>query len=509
MHRTMERTTVVGFNMRAIAPLLLVFVCGSASHAPAQPIPAHPNDLVFAGLTFDPPDAASHRHELSNGVVAFVVPDHELPLVTISVTIRTGTYLVPMGKAGLASLTGSQLRSGGTAAMTPAEFDEEVAFLAAQLNSNIGATSGRASMNSLTKDLDATLDLFFEMLRNPAFDQARLDLAKNQMLQGMERRNDSTQSIEGREWGRLLRGDEHFTTTPTTKASVESITREDLLAFHREYYHPGGFVFAISGDVEPATILPKVEARMSGWPVNDTMVAEVPELRHTPQPGLYIVDKPDVNQGRVSIGHLGTTRDNPDRYALTVMNDILGGGGFSARLLTRIRSDEGLAYSAYSAFSLGTYYKGAFRASFQSRSETVARASAIVFEEIERIRTQAVSEAELRTSKASFIETFTRNFSSVASTANLFAADEFTGRDPSYIRTYRERISAVSGDDVLRVAREYLQPDNLVVLIVGDRTSIVAGDADNPDYTLDDLTGKEIMRIPLPDPFTMEYPALP
>ena len=505
----MKRTTVVGLNAGATVTLLLALVGGSAPAATAQPIPAHPRDLVFDALAFDPPDAASHRHELSNGVVVFVVPDHALPLVSVSVTVRTGSHLEPAEKAGLASVTGSQMRAGGTATMTPAEFDEEAAFLAAQLSSNIGGTSGRASMNSLTKDLDATLDLFFEMLRTPRFDQARLDLAKSQMLQRMERRNDSTQSIEGREWGRLLRGDDHFTTMPTTKVSVESITREDLVTFHREYYHPGGFIFGVSGDVEPETILPKLEARMADWPASDAVAGEVPKPRHTPRPGLYLVDKPDVNQGRVSIGHLGTTRDNPDRYALTVMNDILGGGGFSARLLTRIRSDEGLAYSAYSAFVLGTYYEGTFRASFQSRSETVARASAIVLEEVERIRTQAVSEAELRTSKASFIETFTRNFSSVASTANLFANDEFTGRDPSYITTYRERISAVSGDDVLRVAREYLQPDKLVILIVGDRAAIAAGDADNPDYTLDGLTGGAITRIPLPDPFTMEYPAQP
>ena len=216
-----------------------------------------------------------------------------------------------------------------------------------------------------------------------------------------------------------------------------------------------------------------------------------------------------MNQGRVVIGHLGTMRDNPDRYALMVMNDILGGGGFAARLLTRIRSDEGLAYSAYSSFGFGTYYPGAFRVSFQSRSETVARAAAIVLEEIERIRSEPVTEAELRTSKASFVETFSRSFSSAASTAGLFANDEYTGRDPAYLVTYRDRISSVSGDDVLRVAREYLDPERLVVLVVGDRTTIAAGDPDNPNVTLAGLAGGEMTGIPLPDPFTMEYPSSP
>ena len=473
--------------------------------AGAQTIPAHPRDLRFEVLDFEPPDAADHRHVLSNGVVAYLVPDHTLPLVTISVMVRTGSHLEPPGKAGLASLVGSQMRAGGTERLTPGEFDEEVAFLAANLRAGIDDTVGRASMDCLTKDLDLTLDLFFEMLRSPRFDQDRLDLAKSQVLQQMERRNDSTQGIEQREWRRLLRGDAHFTTRPVTQAAVDAITRDDLVAFHREHYHPGRFIFAISGDVEPEEILPQIEARLDGWPAPGSAVTAVPPPNFEPQPGLYLVDKADVNQGRVSIGHLGTTRDNPDRYALTVMNDILGGGGFSARLLTRIRSDEGLAYGAYSSFALGTYYQGTFRASFQSRSETVARAAAIVLEEIDRIRSEPVSEAELSTSIASFVETFTRNFSSSASTAGLFANDEYTGRDPSHIAIYRERIASVTADDVLRVAREYLDPDRLVVLVVGDLTTIEAGDPDNPDYTLERLADGPSTRIPLPDPFTMEY----
>lgn len=475
----------------------------------AQPIPAHPRDLVFEDLAFDPPDPAAHRHELSNGSVVYIVPDRALPLVSVSVTVRTGAYLEPAEKAGLAALTGSQMRAGGAGALGPAEFDEEAAFLAAELSSGIGDTSGRAGVNALTKDLDASLDLFFDMLRRPRFDQDRLDLAKSQVLQQMERRNDSTQSIEVREWRRLLRGSGHFTTTPSTRASIDAITRDDLVAFHREYYHPGNFLFAVSGDVEPADFLARLEGRLADWPAREPVSAPVPAPDHEIRPGVYIVDKDDVNQGRVVIGHLGAMRDNPDRYALMVMNDILGGGGFAARLLTRIRSDEGLAYSAYSSYGLGTYFPGAFRVSFQSRSETVARAAAIVLEEIERIRSEPVTEAELRTSKASFVETFSRNFSSAASTAGLFANDEYTGRDPAYLVAYRDRISSVSGDDVLRVAREYLDPERLVMLVVGDRSTIEAGDPDNPDVTLAGLAAGEIAGIPLPDPFTMEYPSSP
>ena len=482
---------------------LSLLAAGSAS---AQPIPAHPTDLTYDLLAFTPPAAADHRHTLSNGVVTFVVEDHELPLVSVSVTVRTGSYLDPPDRVGLASLTGSQMRAGGTSTMSAADLDDEAAFLAAQIGSRIGGTSGAANLNCLTKDLDACLDLFFDMLRHPGFDEDRLALAKSQAIQQMERRNDSTGSIEGREWSRLMRGDTHFSTRPRTRATVEAITRDDLVAFHRRYYYPGNFVFAVSGDVDTTAILAELERRMAGWAAGTDPVPPVPAPDFTPRPGLYLVDKPDVNQGRVTIGHLGTTRDDPERYKLLVMNDILGGGGFSARLLTRIRSDEGLAYSASSSFGVGIYYPGVFQAGFQSRSETVARATAIVFEEIERIRREPVEAEELRNSIAYFVETFSRSFSSAASTAGLFASDEYTGRDPAYLTAYRDNIASVTAEDVLDVAQRYLDPDGLAILVVGNLEAMLAGDPERPEFSLGEMRSGEVVRIPLPDPLTMEYP---
>jgi zinc protease len=264
-------------------------------------IPRHPSQLEFLPIEFTPPVAAEHRHELPNGVVVFLVEDHSLPLVNVQLLVRTGAYLEPADKTGLAALTGSQMRAGGTSSMSAAEFDEEAAFLAAQFGAYIGDTQGGANLNCLTKDLDACLDLYFDMLRNPAFEQDRLDLAKSQALQGMQRRNDSTGRIEGREWGRLLRGTEHFSTRASTEASINSISREDMLAFHRQHFQPGNFMFAVSGDVTAGEILGKIEKHMEGWAVASTSVPEVPAPDFTPQPGLYLVDKADVNQGRVSI----------------------------------------------------------------------------------------------------------------------------------------------------------------------------------------------------------------
>ncbi len=496
--------TVSGLRPPTLAMIgLLAMATGVIAQ---QEIVSHPLEISFPELDFQPPDGAALRHKLSTGTVAYVVEDHALPLVSIAILIRSGEYTAPaMLKPAVANLAGSQMRAGGAASLSPSELDEELDFLAAQIGTGIGSTRGSASMNCLAKDLDRCLDRFFEILRQPRYDQERIDLAKSQRLQRMEQRNDDTGGIERREWSRLLYGDSHFSTHATTEAELNAITREDLLAFHAYAVHPGNFIFAISGDVETEEILGQIEVRLSDWPRAEAP-GDVPKPGFEPQPGLYLVHKEDVNQGRVSIGHLSTVISNPDRFALQIMNNILGGGGFTSRILSRVRSDEGLAYSAGSAFGLGTHYDGSFRAFFQSRSEAVARATSIVIDEIARIRTEKVSDEELINAKASFIDTFSRNFASAGQIAGLFANLELQGRDIGLVSSYRDDMAAVTAADVLRVAQEYLHPDRLVILAVGNVDNILAGDMDNPEFSLEAMaSGGSITRIALPDPMTMEY----
>jgi predicted Zn-dependent peptidase len=470
-------------------------------------IPAHPRELKFTPLTYTPPKRDSFRHVLSNGAVAYLVEDHDLPLVNVSTLIRTGAYLEPAGKEGLAALTGGQMRAGGAGDKTAEQFDEAADFLAANLSSGIGDTQGSAVLNCLTKDIDRGLALYFDMLKAPRFQQDRLTLAKSQVLQNMERRNDDTSSIEAREWGRLMRGANHFSTRQSTKASIDSITRDDLVAFHKQYYHPASFIFAVSGDFNTQEMIARLERMMQGWPGAKANVPPVPKPEFTPVAGVYAVHKPDVNQGRVRIGHVGVTRDNPDAYAIDIMNDILGGGGFTSRIMSRVRSDEGLAYSAGSVFGQGVYYPSDFRAAFQSKSMSTAQAIDIVMEEINRIRTTKVSAEELETAKNSAIETFPLAFATAAQIAGTFAQDEYTNRPADYWDKYRERIRAVTADEVQRVAQKYLQPDQLVILVVGNIEDIAKGNPDKPQHSLAKIAGKTpIHRIPLPDPMTMVYP---
>ncbi len=492
-------------SMVWIALSILVFP-GAVREEPRPPaagsdIPVHPRDLVFRDVEFTPPDRQAHRHVLPCGVVVYVVEDHELPLVDASVNVRTGAYLEPPGKPGLASLTGSQMRAGGTANSSPEDLDEELAFLAANMTSSIGDTEGSASFNCLTKDIARVLEVFFDMLRAPRFDPARLELEKSQRIQDLGRRNDQTASIENREWERILRGPEFFSVDRVTKAALEGVTRNDLVELHKRFFHPKNFVFAVSGDVRTMDVLDRLEAALKDWAKEPCLLDPVPPIpkpAHEPRAGTYLVDKPSVNQGRVSIGHLAVMRDHPDYHAISILNQILGGGGFTSRITSRVRSDEGLAYTAASRYDFGVYYDGTFRAYFQSKSESVAKAMKIVLEEIEKIRGEKVSREELDTAVSHAIGLFPRPFSTAQGTATTFANDELTGRNPAFWTTYRERMKAVTQEDVLRVAKEHLHPDRIVVLVVGNAADIVKGGFPPAQA--------QVQKIPLPDPLTLEYP---
>jgi zinc protease len=465
-------------------------------------IPAHPRELKFPDLTFEPPDPASLRRVLANGIPVYMMEEREFPLVTVRVLFRGGQYIEPPGKEGLAQLTARLWRTGGAGDLGPQELDEELDFLAAQMNTAISGVNGSVTLNLLSKDLDRGLELLMDVLQRPRFDEARLAKAKDDLLASMKERNDDTAAIEGREWNRLLYGPDYWLNRLPVKASVEGITRADVQAFHARLLHPKDVILAVAGDFEASEMLAKLDRTLGTLAARGEIMPEVPQPTHQPEPGVYLVDKPDVNQGRVSIGHLGKRRPFAEEFNLTVAVDILGGGGFTAWMMQRVRADEGLAYSAYASYDLNTSYPGAFRAFFQSKSATCARAAQLTLELIDRLRTQPVKEDELETSKQSFIQTFPNRFQAALQTVSLYAGNELTGWDSDYWRNYRRNIEAVTLPAVTAAAAQFLQPEKFVILAVGNVDEILKGHPDHPEASLEKLG--TLHRLPLRDPMTLE-----
>ena len=494
----------------AIPVVLCLGLAPSLGAQGSAEIVAHPSELTYGPLDFELPDADGFRRELAGGVPAYLVPDRSLPLVDITVRFRVGSWLEPVEQTGLASLTGELMRTGGAGELEAKAFDEAVEAVAGNFSAFIGSTSAGMSMNCLSTVLDECLDLFFSMLTEPRFDGDRLDLAKENELESLKQRNDDPVDVAGREGQWLLYGRDHVESRFVTAASLEAVGRDDLVAFHRRYVHPGHMVVAAAGDFDSDELAAKLSALLDRFGKEGRDQAPWPPqaAAYEPAPGVYVAQQ-DIPQGRVQIGHRTFRREDwghPDHFALSMMDGVLGNGGFTTRLMKRIRSDEGLAYGAYSNFRIGSYWPSNLSITFQSKSETVAFAAQIALEEVDRLRTELVPEEELQTVKAAAIETFPSNFESAEAIASIFAQDEFLGRPHDYWRTYRAKVEAVTPADVRRVAERHLLSDRLVMLIIGDWAAIEPGDADGR-ATMAEIAAKiggGVTMLPERDPVSLE-----
>jgi predicted Zn-dependent peptidase len=495
--RITHRATGALAAIVSIVPAM-VFMTAPAS---ADDIPSHPRELEFAPLEFTPPAAENFRHVLSNGVVVFCAPSREFPLIDLSMTFRGGSYMDPPGKTGLAGMTGRMMRQGGTTSIPAEEVDEQLDFLASQVRIFVGDTSAGAGMNCLTSNFDETFDLMLELIRTPGYQQDRVELERSEIIERMKQRNDNASGVVRREWNWLLYGNDHFSAREATLNDVESITADDMRAMQHRIFHPGNLYIAVSGDFETAEMLKTLESAMSGWEAGE-VAPPIPDPTAELVPGVYHAEQ-DIPQGKVRIGMRTIERDDPDYFPMLVMNDILGGGGFTSRITNRVRSDEGLAYSAGSRFGVNPYYPGAWSAAFDSKNRTVALAIKLIYEEIERVRDEPVTAEELETAKASFIETFPRTFESRPTMLNVFVTDEMTDRPAGYWQSFRDNIRAVTAEDVQRVAKTHLSPENMAILVVGKWEEIYGGDLEGR-ATMADFFGGSVAHRPKLDPLTLE-----
>lgn len=490
---------------RSVAPAAVMTLALTFCVLPvmgADKIVDHPDKLTYEELKYQPPKPDAYRTTLKSGAVAYIAENNEFPTFDLTIMIRTGAMYEPVEKAGLADMTGYLMRNGGVEGMTVSQIDERLAFLAGDISVRIDGASGTANLFCLSKDIDEGLGLLARILRYPVFDQTVLDRYRTDALSEMEQRNASTDEIESREWQFLIYGD-HPCTKPyrRTEQSVKSITREDMIAFHKKYFFPKNFIFAVAGDFKKADIVAKLDKMLAGWPDQPLELPVISDQIPDPKPGVYMIKKEDVNQSRIRIGHIGVKRDIPDQYALTIMNDILGGGGFTSRIVRRVRSDEGLAYNTGSSFERPVLFPGTFRAWFQTKHETAAFGTKLMVDEINRIRTEKCEAEIVDNSKNSFIADLVNPFSSKKAIVSTFASDDYTDRPDNYWQEYTKNFQAVDPDAILAVAQKYLHPDKMVYLVVGNPEAVQAGSEKHPEKFSD---FGPVTILPLRDPMTLE-----
>src|ERR687886_1295448 len=450
-----------------VATILLVVV----SHLPAAAASAkHYTDLEFAPL----PEIGLPkytRYKLDNGMVVYLMEDHELPLVGGTAMIRTGERHKPADKVGLASLVGDVMRTGGTTAHTGDELNQLLEQRAASVETGIGSTSGNASFSALSEDLSMVFDLFAEVIKTPAFAQEKLDLAKKQEAGQIARRNDDPNGIAGREFQKLIYGKDSPYARTVEYQTLNKIAREDLLAFYQQYVHPENMILGIIGDFDSAKMRSLVQEKFGNWkPASKAPQPTVPSATQEKQGGVFFVNQPQLTQSYVQIGHIGGQVNSPDYPALDVLNEVLN--GFGGRLFNEVRSRQGLAYSVYGFWSPRYDFPGTFVAGGQTRSDATVPFVKAVRAEIEQLRAKPVTATELAFAKDQVLNSFVFRFQDPIQTLSRLMRYEYYGYPADFIFRYQKGVKATTIEDVQRVAQKYLQPDKLVTLVVGNASAI-------------------------------------
>jgi zinc protease len=424
---------------------------------------ANPRTMTFPPLRFEVP--RSERAVLPNGMVVYMLEDHELPIVNMTALIRVGSIYEPADKVGLAGLTGAVMRSGGTRDTPPEKLDAELEFMASHIESSIGADSGNVSLVTLTKNLDRSLELYRQILMTPAFREDRVKLAVNRSVEALRRENDDPKGIANRELNRALYAGHPLGRHPTI-TTVKSIGRDDMAEFHRRYCHPNNIILAVSGDFRKDELLARLTAVFGSWAKTEVDFPRVADPSSQAKPEILFARK-EVSQSVIRMGEMGIDKNNPDMYPLRVMNYILG-GGFTSRLTQEIRSNQGLAYNVESEVNVGQRFIGTIGAETETKSESTVRTITLLRNIIAGMTAAPVTDQELALAKDSIINSFIFAFTKPDTVVNQQARLEFYGYPQGYLENYRDNIARITRDDVLRVAHTYLHPDAMVLMVVGN-----------------------------------------
>jgi zinc protease len=422
----------------------------------------HPSKLSFPPLKATTPQAIDVS--LSDGLAGFLIEDHEIPVVDVVLLVKT--YFPDKGKYGVNDMAQWVIRNGGSATWPGDKLNDELEYLAARIEVYGDGLSTVIAVNCLKKDLPRILDIFADLVINPAFPDDKVEMRRKTMLEEIRRKNDEPNSVSRREFAKLIYKDHPYAWETTTE-SVNAITRDDLVNFYKTYFHPNNAIIGISGDVTKDEIVAALEKTLGKWQRADVVVPKVPDLTVTPAPSCNYAYM-DINQAYIAIGHQGINSNDPERCTVNIMNFILGGGSFTSWITEKVRSDEGLAYHAGSRYSSDPWVKGMFNASAQTKADACSRAITIMIDQIKRMRDVGPTADEVKKAVDSYVNSQVFDYESKAEVVRRLVQLRFEGRPLDTPQKDIDTYAKLTVADIKNAAEKYLQPDKLTLLVVGN-----------------------------------------
>ncbi len=439
--------------------------------APASALtPRHYDQLEFPALgDVQIPDY--ERYELANGLVVYLMEDHELPLVSGSATFRTGSRFEPAAQVGLATLTGEAMRLGGTLTLAPDALNDQLEQRAASIETGIDTAAGSANFSALAEDTEAVFQLFADVIRHPAFADDKIALLKSQYSGSIARRNDSPDAIASREFNKLVYGQDSPYARTMEYATLDAIDRQDVQRFYQGSIRPEHTILGLVGDFDRQAMKVLIDRYFGQWQGTGSALATSPlPAVNQAQAGVFMVEQPQLTQSYVQLGHLGGQLDDPTYPALAVMNEVLN--GFGGRLFNEVRSRQGLAYSVYAFWSPRHDYPGLVIGGGQTRAQATVPFIQSVKTELNRIRTAPITTPELAQAQDSVLNSFVFNFQSPSQTLSRLIRYEYYDYPADFVFQFQAGVRQVTSEAVLAAAQTHLKPEQLVVLVVGNPTEM-------------------------------------
>jgi zinc protease len=422
--------------------------------------------LALAATPLSAAEIAPMKSVTSNGMTVLVLEQHFLPIVEVHAMVKSGSAQDPPEKAGLANLVASLLDEG-TTTRSSKQLAEQIDFVGGALEVKATEDFTTASVRVLKKDVELGFTLLADILQHPAFHKPEFERIRSQILGEMASDNDDPGHVAMKAFNQLVfHGHPYRWPLYGSEESLNKITYADVIGFYNREYTPSQVILTIVGDVTAEQVSGLVQAHFGGWKKTAAPSRSLKNPTQVEKKTVQLIEK-DLTQSNVMLGHSGISRTNPDFYAVTVMNHILGAGGFSSRLMESIRDKQGLVYGIMSHFD-ARLMPGSFWVNFQTRTEATNQAIQGVLAEIKNIREAPVTDQELLEAKSFLIGSFPLRLDSTAKLAQVLAQVEFYGLGFEYFSQYPKWIERVTKEDVLRVANKYLNPQRYALVVVGN-----------------------------------------